>query len=465
MDWKEKLKWKFLIILIALIGILIVWCAGEKGKRKGDAEIEILKAYMIKENERESVRNVPEKTVESSREPVSAEEYKEGPKIRVLLMTDGYEGYYHDTVRIQFQGDYQMQGAKTQKYASKETLEVNAGSLQLTEGSVTLYPENENNRLLVLSLHRGQGSPAYRGSLTLHIDEKGIRIVNELPLEQYLMGVVPSEMPASYPMEALKAQAVCARTYACSQMQNSSLADLGAQVDDSVAFQVYENSGEAETSTAAVLETAGEILLNQGIPINAYYFSTSHGKTSTDQVWEASVPASYLKSVLCTYDREEPWYRWSVVLSKEKLQENVKQMFPGVSQVEDLEIREKGEGDAVLTLAVQTDQGEKELHSEYDIRTLLAPLGVEISRQDGSVVKGGSLLPSAYFTLEEQRDNKGNLAGYLIRGGGSGHGVGMSQNGAKGMANKGKSYEEILSYFYKDVELGDGNDIVKFLDS
>lgn len=89
-----------------------------------------------------------------------------------------------------------------------------------------------------------------------------------------------------------------------------------------------------------------------------------------------------------------------------------------------------GEGGAVMNLAV-TDQGVYKISNEYDIRALLSPDGLS-TRQDGSVVKGSNLLPSAYFTLEEQRDENNVLKGYVINGGGYGHGVGLSQNGAKG---------------------------------
>ena len=119
-----------------------------------------------------------------------------------------------------------------------------------------------------------------------------------------------------------------------------------------------------------------------------------------------------------------------------------------------------GTENGVLKLVVHTDQGDQELHSEYDIRTALAPEGLSITRQDGSQVMGSSLLPSAYFTLEEIRNDQGALTGYKVEGGGYGHGVGMSQNGAKGMADTGKNYQEILTYFYKDVEIGNINDVV-----
>ena len=142
-----------------------------------------------------------------------------------------------------------------------------------------------------------------------------------------------------------------------------------------------------------------------------------------------------------------------------RLLENVQSLCGEIHSISGAEIREKGEGEAVLNLALYTDQGEKEIHSEYDIRSVLAPKGLSITRQDGSQVKGSSLLPSAYFSLEETRDDQGQLAAYVIKGGGYGHGVGMSQNGARGMAEAGKNYEEILTYFYKDVEIGNIKDI------
>lgn len=453
-----------MVILIALLGILVVWCAGKAGEKKNHAVKEILREHAVKENEWASLLSESEPQEKEVQKMPSVQEKEETtedqPKIQVLLMTNGYESYYHTEIIVQAQGNYEIQGILTGILKNGETMKLQRESPEFSGSSVKLLPENPENRLKVLSLTRGQGNPAYRGSLTVYEDENGLRMVNELPLEQYLCAVVPSEMPSSYPKEALKAQAVCARTYAVVQMQAQKRKDLGAQVDDSVSFQVYGNSQEAESSNEAVKATEGKILLNQGMPITAYYFSTSHGKTSTDEVWEASAPSAYLKSVACTYDASEPWFQWQTEISMEKLLENAKNMYGEISKVQGLEIKETGEGDAVLNLVLQTDQGMREIRSEYDIRSLLAPSGNPVIRQDGSSVKGGTLLPSAYFTLEESRGGDGNLQGYKIVGGGYGHGVGMSQNGAKGMAQAGKSYQEILSYFYQEVELGNVQDVV-----
>ena len=461
MNWKEKLKWKLLIILIALIGILIVWCAGKAGERKAVTEKEILREYAQKENEWASAKAELPEQVQPQQETEMAETVSEEPSIRVVLMTNDYESYYHSEVSLEFQGNYQTEGAIQKTFSSGEKITLKTGCQELANGSLTFLPENQECRVTLTSLKRGQGVPSYRGSLEIYEDDHGLHLVNELPLEEYLCGVVPSEMPASYPEEALKAQAVCARTYACVQLESKKLEQLHGQVDDSVSYQVYQNTAEAESVEKAVSETKGEILLKEGNPIQAYYFSTSHGKTSTDEVWETASPSPYLKSVDCTYDSKEPWYQWETVVSKENILENMQRLYPKVQQIQNIEIVEKGEGEAVLHLKVETDQGEKSFYSEYDIRSVLAPVGAEIIRQDGSSVKGGKLLPSAYFTIEKQTDDIGTFLGCKVKGGGYGHGVGMSQNGAKGMADAGKTYQEILNYFYNEVELGQVQDVVK----
>ncbi len=126
----------------------------------------------------------------------------------------------------------------------------------------------------------------YDGSIEIIPKAEGLIIVNELFLEKYLTRVVPSEMPATYEKEALKAQAVCARTYAWKQIQEQRLHELEADVDDTVNFQVYGNMERQKAATEAVKrETEGQILRQDGEAVEAYYFSTSAGVTSTDEIW------------------------------------------------------------------------------------------------------------------------------------------------------------------------------------
>src|SRR5699024_8719446 len=114
----------------------------------------------------------------------------------------------------------------------------------------------------------------------------------------YLYSVVPSEMPAGYGLEALKAQAVCARSYAYKHMMKNSLSMLGAHVNDSAKYQVYNNLAEHELSTKAVDETMGQIMVSGEEVVEAYYFSTSCGHTTDADIWGSNIELSYIAGKL-----------------------------------------------------------------------------------------------------------------------------------------------------------------------
>lgn len=366
-----------------------------------------------------------------------------GQKMSVLLMTTGYGSYYHPSVEMEIDG---------------QPVTISYDSPAFCNGDLVFTSRREGGSIRILSIERAQGNPSYKGSITLRKKDAGILIVNELSMEDYLCAVVPSEMPAYYEEEALKAQAVCARTYACRQSQAGRLKEYGADVDDSVNFQVYNNVGEQEASSQAVWATEGQILCQDGKPIEAYYFSTSSGNTSTDEVWESEEGAPYLKSVACLYDASEPWSKWQVTFPMARIQELAEQKFGIQDQVKRLSVVKLSSGGAVTQLRLYTDSGEETIHKEYSIRSFLSPYGLAITQKDGETADNLTTLPSAYFSLEPYYDQEsGDIAGYTIYGGGYGHGVGMSQNGANHMAEQGSSYEEILDYFFNQVELEDVN--------
>ena len=333
--------------------------------------------------------------------------------IRVLLMTSDYGGYFHESA------DYQM----------NET----------------------NDGFQVFSIERAYGNPVYSGTLEVTETNQGYLLVNEVDLETYLKSVVPSEMPSGYDMEALKAQAICARTYAYKQMKEGKLSEYGAHVDDSVSFQVYNNYSRSEKTDQAVEETRGLIMTYKGEPIDAYFFSTSSGSTSTDEVWE-SESAPCLKSIVTTYDENLPWYRWFVTFSTEKIEELLRASGYAIGQIRDIQVNKRSQGGAAIACSFMGSDGSITVTNEYDIRALLSPNGLEIHRQDGSVVSEFSMLPSAYFQIEPVYENE-RLTGFTFQGGGYGHGVGMSQNGANEMAKQGYTCFEILEYYYQDFVL------------
>lgn len=349
--------------------------------------------------------------------------------IRVLLMDTGYQSYYHGEAVVS---------------AAGETYAYTPDSPELSDGPVIL--EGGGQGICVTSISRQGQAPVYEGTLEIHAGDGGLLLINELPLETYLEGVVPSEMPSRYEAEALKAQAICARTYAWKQMQEEALSDYGADVDDSVNFQVYQNVPPQPETSAAVQETAGKVLTHDGELIEAYYFSTSAGATSTDEVWGAEETAAYLKSVPCSFDGEEPWSAWEVTLPWDMLEERASGLPGCGGTLNSLAVMKKSEGGAAVELCVYTEAGVGILTTEYDIREFLAPTGLTVTEKDGTETEGGGLLPSAYFELTVLPEEA-----LKISGGGYGHGVGMSQSAANAMAEEGYTCEEILQYFFRDV--------------
>ena len=343
----------------------------------------------------------------------------------------------------------------------------------------------------------------YPGTLQDYETEHGWVIVNEVPLEEYLRRVVPSEMPSGYAEEALKAQAVCARTYAVWQMQEYAYPEYEAHVDDSVSFQVYNQVESQESTDQAVQETKGQIMLYEGRPVKAYYFATSCGVTTDEAIWEDADPTktpyiegrrtgngSLKKSLTeeTVFERfirkkhagdleiAEPWYRWNCYLSLAQITDNVQKWLqvrsektkdgilvkngdqwikredcdPG--EIRSVSIEKRNTGGAALEMLMEGTKETLKIRYEYNIRLFLGVPEEKIYKNDGTVKEGSPLLPSGYFVLEPvQKDGK--TVGYEVYGGGLGHGAGMSQNGARILAEQRESYESILHYFYKDIEL------------
>lgn len=395
------------------------------------------------------------------------------PLIRVLLTDSEQKGYMHEQVAVSSESAIHLAGSGV-TIPPGQTEVITAADGRFMDGKIVLETESPDAGIAVESISRARGVPVYEGTLEIHKTEQGLYLVNELDLETYLKYVVPSEMPASYAQEALKAQAVCARTYAYRQMLNNSLSDYHAQVDDSVSYQVYNNIERQDSTDQAVDATAGQILTCNGEPITAYFFSTSSGYTSTDEVWDSSSDESYLESVYLgedespdisteeafasfitskdadSYEAEDGWYRWQVTLPIAYLNSRIESY--GIGTLRSIEIVKRSSGGAVETLTIHGTAGSRTLTGEYEIREVFSTKGYPILKNDGKTTTEMSLMPSAYFICSPVTEN-GVVTGYRFDGGGYGHGVGMSQNGAAHMAERGESYEEILHFFYTNVEL------------
>ena len=320
-ETNKNIPWKWMLTIAGtvLFFILLFLMGIREGRQKREEENDYLEKLQAEQQIAKvgtSGENIEEEQTENERkenQDVSQEDFanlenetktdRKEDTIRVLISVDGTEHYVHSEVRISCAGAYCVKGDFTvQEEAGTEL----CLSEQMQPGqTVWVEPTEATTPLTLESVRRNQGAPAYRGILEVTREEEGFRIINQVDLESYLKGVVPSEMPADAPVEALCAQAVCARTYAVRQIREQRMAEWNADVDDTVSCQVYNNIPEQETSNQAVDANCGMVMLCGGEPIEAYFFSTSWGYTDTDEVWDAKKSASYLKSVAVSHQAVE----------------------------------------------------------------------------------------------------------------------------------------------------------------
>lgn len=379
-----------------------------------------------------------------------------GSSIRVLLMTTGYSDEIHSEVRVSSDAGLRVScGGESIEWNRADTYQILPDDARFQKGNIRVEPLEEGGQMRLESIERGCGTPSYAGTLELRAVSGGMAVINELPVETYLCGVVPSEMPASYELEALKAQAVCARSYAFRQMTSYGYPEYEAHVNDSTDFQVYNNSERQENSTRAVAETEGQVVRYKGEIATTYYYSTSCGRTTSLEAWgtDPGGGGGYLQSVeVCgeqgDYEKDLPWYRWTAQVPVQTLSALVSaNTGVSVGTLSSVEVTKRGPGDVALQIVASGDAGSVTVDTENKIRGALGGSGYIITKNDGSTSQSTALLPSAFFTIEKSGDT------FVISGGGFGHGIGMSQNGANEMAKQGADYREILQMFYKDVEI------------
>ena len=282
---------------------------------------------------------------------------------------------------------------------------------------------------------------------TIKLLHQSTQEVEEIGIDEYLYGVVSSEMPANFEEEALKAQAIVARTYTIYQIINNKSKHENADIcDDYRCCQAWIskeeriakwNENEAETNWNKIVEavdsTSGKIIVYNGEPINAFFHANSGGVTESSlNIW-GGIDYPYLKSVETSGEQDYTQYNSEVILSKEELVEKLKSKYQDInidfSQEDSIKILEYTTSGRVKTIKF----GNKEI-AGTEARTLLG-------------------LKSTNFTVEIINDNiKFSVTGY-------GHGVGMSQTGADSLAKSGSNYEEIIKHFYTDVEIIEVNSL------
>jgi stage II sporulation protein D len=267
-----------------------------------------------------------------------------------------------------------------------------------------------------------------RGTLKLIQQSGGLRVVNELPLEDYVAGTLLGEVSEGFGDVVLRAQAIAIRTYALHRRAHPRSPDY--DVEASTAGQVYLGlDGETPAVWGAIDATRGQILTFDGEPILAAFHSAAGGRTATAaEVWGRDVP--YLVSVGVPGEEDSPDTYWRAPVSSEELADALAAAGKGIGRVRDVTVARRTPSGRSAALRVRGTEGDAELSGET-LRRVLGP----------------TRLRSTLFEVRRTAD------GFVFVGSGNGHGVGMSQWGARALARRGADPRQILARFYPGARI------------
>ncbi len=319
------------------------------------------------------------------------------------------------------------------------------GRVATADGEVRVVPASKNALAV--------GKISYAGIISVSARPNGkLMVVNILPLEAYLEGVLPHEIgnPGPDGFDAMKSQAIAARTYAIGKIAGRTNENF--DVHASVVDQVYKGlSGRTKNASAAVSDTRGQVLDYWGATVKAYYCACCGGHTSDiRQVWPDREPADYLHGVpdhdtrwRQSFCRENKYFRWRYSFTGRALGEILRVTIPeelgvgksDVGALRDMRVDNRTASGRVTSLTITTTRGEFTVVGDRIRWVLMTDL------------EKRRILPSVMFRLDKVYEGD-RLAFVSIVGGGNGHGVGMCQNGAIAMSKKGYTYKMILEHYY-----------------
>lgn len=426
-------------------------------------------------------------------------------QIRVLLKTTGYGSIFHSSVTVTSTKKFTISnGIDSKTYDAKSKVTLKNGCEWLNKGEKATITAASGGKIQITSINRSQGKPSYRGKIEVKVvTGKGITVINQLQLEQYLYSVVSSEMSSGCSLEALKAQAVTARSFAYSHLGSKQYAEYNADLDDSTNFQVYNNQEEAESTRNAVNETENMILKDGENIISTFYYATSSGQSATpSEVWGDSLEERYyprklqikdgkeknlskesdFKSFwsdkkLETFDSNSEWYRWKTKIVKSKIQKQINtklsayssngskyvlvkqkdgaykgEKITSIGSLKKISVCERAKSGVAKGILITGSKATVKVLNATYIRYILAPVDSSLEKNNGKTISKMSILPSNFFYVVKEQDDNGNVC-FGIYGAGYGHGIGMSQDGANQMAKLGYKYEEILKHYFQNISL------------
>lgn len=271
---------------------------------------------------------------------------------------------------------------------------------------------------------------AFRGSVDIiRKDNMKLMVINRVPLEEYLYGVLYNEVSHRWPIEAIEAQAIAARTFALYQARQNKLQDYDLTND--IYSQVYSGAtSERWATTRAAKLTTGEVLTYKGDIFPTYYHATCGGHTEdASNLW--NVDLGCLKGVECAYCKESPHYRWTKTMELNDLEKKLNDNGYKLGKIKKVEVVSKNSSGRIDKLEIKDDTDVSCIMTAKDFRQMLGPNEARSTNFEPSIA-GDKL---------------------ILKGIGWGHGVGMCQWGAKGQADKGKKCEEMLEFYYPGTEI------------
>ena len=270
----------------------------------------------------------------------------------------------------------------------------------------------------------------YHSAVQILKNPKGsLTVVNEIDVEDYLKGVLPAEMHATWPEEALKAQAVISRTY--SIFKNIENKDLPFTLSSDVESQVYEGKTVEQASTnRAIQKTRGEVLTYRGKIFPTFFHSTCGGRTTrADRVWNIE-PHPCLKGVECNFCRGSKVYHWHTEFSAAQIKKLLAKKGYSVPQIQSIVPHEMEESGRVKSFEIKYPGG-----------------SLKVPAHKFRLAVGADRMRSTKVELHQREDQ------FIFDGQGWGHGVGLCQWGAKRLAELGYKYQDILRYYYPGSEI------------
>ncbi len=396
--------------------------------------------------------------------------------IRVLLSTAS------KSIDITVIGDYYLKEDPSFTLAEKMTVSLTgsrpvlkAGEDTFTASSFTLMSRDYEGTSAYIRLKNSKyGIRTYLGNLTFYVNDARLRAINTLPIERYLYGVVPYEMSNTFPIESLKAQAVCARGYAVANCSKFRLREY--DILDTSADQVYHGYASKYTrAIAAVDETVGQVLTHGGDIIQAYYSASNGGQTElTGNVWVSDLPYYVQRDDI--YDVENPWsLEEKSFIPLEFSQQTIALMDGLVYDMIKRGADSAAGGEVTLLSTVRIKAHDARYdppsrsYKKADVVLMVQDAGgktgqITVTLSLGELVhtdkNPDGIFNTGNRTLRMRGAERGKLTadgkeyeGWFITNRRYGHGIGLSQRGAQQRATAGQSYADILDFYYADTKL------------